>query len=255
MYNSSQTIIRAIESVKNQTYSGQVQILIVDDGSTDNSVTLVEDFKKANRSLWIDLFKKENEGVSIARNLAMDNAKGNFFAFLDSDDVWLENKLEVQLSVLNSNSEIDLIGCTANGLIITKVLGRDVGSLIHLSPFRYVIKSLMSTPSVLFRREVYDKVGGFDESFKYAEDLNYWLKCMKYFNCYVLNEPLIYVESNVNLKNSGGLSSKLWEMEKGVLKNIKFIYEEGQINFIQYYFSSIFSFIKFIRRTIIYKIT
>lgn len=248
MYNSSKTIVRALQSVKNQTYKGKLQIIVVDDGSHDESVSLIEDFKKKNVNLWIDLVKKKNGGVSSARNLGMKLAKGDFIAFLDSDDEWLKEKIELQLETIKLNPTIDLLGCTGDGITQEKVLGSKVGRLIPLSPYKCVIKTQMSTPSVFFKREIYEKIGGFNEEMKYSEDLNYWLRCMEHFKCYLLNIPLIVIERNNSMKNSGGLSSKLWAMEKGELKNIRYIYNKGHVNFAQYIFASALSFLKFIKR-------
>lgn len=253
MYNSSKTILRALESIKNQTYNGEFQLIIIDDGSLDNSVSIVEDFKKKNSDLWIDVIKKENGGVSSARNMGMKYAKGDYIAFLDSDDEWLQEKILLQLETIILNPEIDLIGCTVDGITLKKVLGRKVGLLIELSPFSYIIKTQMSTPTVFFKKEVYKKIGEFDETMKYSEDMNYWLRCMEHFKCYVLNVPLVTVERNNIMKNCGGLSNKLWAMEKGELKNIKYIYEKGLINYFQYIFARLFSLLKFIRRGVLQK--
>lgn len=253
MYNSSKTILRALESIKNQTYQGEFQIIVVDDGSYDDSVSLVEDFKNRNFDLWIDLLKKENGGVSSTRNLGMKHAQGEYVAFLDSDDEWLKEKMELQLEVMISHPYIYLLGCTY-GIILKRILGRKVGRLIPLEPFGYVLKSQLITSTIIFRREVYERIGGFDESMKYAEDMNYWLKSMEYFKCYVLNRPLVVMEYSNDMKHSGGLSNKLWAMEKGELKNIGYIYNKGHINFVQYIFASAFSFLKFIKRVISIKI-
>lgn len=254
MYNSSKTILRALESIKNQTYKGKIQIIVVDDGSYDDSASLVEDYKNKSSDLWIDLIKKENGGVSSARNLGMKLAKGDFIAFLDSDDQWLKDKIKLQLDTIHLNPDIDLLGSTADGVIFKKVLGRKVGRLIPLAPFGYLLKSQLITSTVIFKREVYFRIGGFDENMKYSEDMNYWLRSMGCFNCYLLNRPLVIMECNNNMKHTGGLSGKLWAMEKGELKNIRYVYDKDQINFGEYIFASLFSFLKFIKRVIMYKI-
>lgn len=249
MYNSSKTIIRALDSIRKQTYQeGVLQIIVIDDGSTDNSIDLVQDFKRTYSTVNITLLKKENGGVSSARNEGLKYAKGNYIAFLDSDDIWLNNKIKLQLDTIIENPNIDLLGSTFDDITFTKVLGRKVGKLIPLKPFGYAIKTQLVTSTVLFKRDVYDKIGGLNESMKYSEDMNYWFRAMKFFNCYLLNIPLVVMEHNNNMKFGGGLSNKLWEMEKGELLNIKYIYMNGQINFGQYIFASLFSLLKFIKR-------
>lgn len=253
MYNSSKTIIRALESIKNQTYNDKLQIIVVDDGSIDHSVTLVNDFKIQNTELWIDLVLKSNGGVSSTRNLGMKYAEGEYIAFLDSDDQWLNEKIEIQVEVMNFCKSIHLLGSTADGNSLNRIMGRKVGRLIPLEPFGYALKSQLITSTVFFKREVYERMGGFDESMKYAEDMNYWLRSMEYFNCYLLNKPLVIMEHNNELKHTGGLSSKLWSMEKGELSNINYIFKKGQINYFQYIFAYSFSVIKFVRRVMLKK--
>ena len=183
MYNSSKTIIRALDSIRKQTYQeGVLQIIVIDDGSTDNSIDLVQDFKRTYSTMNITLLKKKNGGVSSARNAGLKYAQGNYIAFLDSDDIWLNNKIKLQLDTIIENPNIDLLGSTFDDITLTKVLGRKVGKLIPLKPFGYAIKTQLVTSTVFFKREVYDKIGGLDESMKYSEDMNYWFRGMKFFN-------------------------------------------------------------------------
>ena len=248
MYNSSKTIVRALESIKNQDFIGKLQIVIVDDGSSDDSVSLVENFITFNQDLWIDLLKKENGGVSSARNEGMRLAKGDYIAFLDSDDFWMADKLKLQCGTMSSNKNIDLLGCVADGNILKCYLGKKVDRIILLSPFKYTIKTRLITSTVFFKKSVYDSIGGFDVAMKYSEDMNYWLRIMEHYNCYLLNESLVKMEHNDNMKHAGGLSNKLWEMEKGELSNIKYVYNAGMINEIQYVTALTFSFLKYMKR-------
>lgn len=248
MYNSSRTILRALESIKNQNFSGKLQIIVVDDGSTDNSISIVEDYIIINDDLWIDLIKKENGGVSTARNEGMKSAKGVYIAFLDSDDFWMPGKLQLQYDTISSNDHIDLLGCSADGNVLNRYLGVEVGRIILLSPFKYIIKTLLITSTVFFKKSIYDSIGGFDINMKYSEDMNYWLRIMKHFNCYFLNESLVIMEHDDNMKHAGGLSNKLWEMQKGELYNIKSVYKMGLLNNLQYIIALNFSFFKFIKR-------
>ena len=104
-YNRSHTIMRAINSVLSQTYPA-FEIIVVDDGSTDGTKELLQAHgfcKKGTKELEKKYLIQENGGVSSARNLGIKNAKGDFIAFLDSDDAWSEKKLERQLVVLKQN--------------------------------------------------------------------------------------------------------------------------------------------------------
>jgi len=115
MYNSESTILRALESIKKQTSIDYIrEIIIVNDGSRDNSLNVVLKFIKDNKHLNLILIDKENEGVSAARNLGINSSSGDWIAFLDSDDEWVNNKLELQGNVINENENIDFIGGEIN---------------------------------------------------------------------------------------------------------------------------------------------
>ena len=102
LYNCEQFISEAIESVIVQTYQNW-ELLVVDDKSTDNSLDIVKSYlQKDNRIKLIAL--KKNEGVAVARNMAIKEAKGKYIAFLDSDDIWLSDKLKIQISFLMDNN-------------------------------------------------------------------------------------------------------------------------------------------------------
>src|SRR5690625_5205046 len=97
-YNSENYIAETIESVLNQTYK-HFEMIIVDDGSKDKTVKIIEQYlKKDDRLKMIRL--KQNQGAAVARNTAINNANGRYLAFLDSDDLWLPEKLEKQLKFM-----------------------------------------------------------------------------------------------------------------------------------------------------------
>jgi len=100
-YNSERFIKDTIESVINQTYDNW-EMIIVDDASTDRTVEIIKHYQKKDFRIKL-IVLKENSGSAIARNTAMDNAKGKFLAFLDSDDMWIYNKLEKQVKFMLNN--------------------------------------------------------------------------------------------------------------------------------------------------------
>ena len=105
----------------------------------------------------------------------------------------------------------------------------------------------------MFKKEVVDKVGFFDESQKYAEEGNYFMRIANLFKCVLLNEQLVnYGQGKVGFGVSG-LSANLKEMEKGELRNLKFAYLQNYISFFTYFIAINFSILKYIRRTLIVK--
>lgn len=102
MYNSENFILETIKSVVNQTYSNW-ELLLIDDGSTDNTIQIVEDFKQKYTN--IKLFQNPtNLGAAQSRNKGILEAKGDYIAFLDADDVWKPNKLEVQIQFMQNHN-------------------------------------------------------------------------------------------------------------------------------------------------------
>ncbi len=100
VYNAEKYVKECIDSVKNQSYKNYTMYL-VDDGSTDASVKIINQ-EIANDTRFILLQTNKNEGAAVARNLAIEKARGRYIAFLDSDDVWLEQKLEVQIAFMET---------------------------------------------------------------------------------------------------------------------------------------------------------
>ena len=100
VYNASKYIEETIKSIENQTYQNY-EAIFIDDGSSDNSVEIIEKHKSQNSK--IKIIKNSHQGVSKARNIGIKNAKGRFLTFLDSDDIWLESKLEKQIEFVKEN--------------------------------------------------------------------------------------------------------------------------------------------------------
>lgn len=248
MYNAENTIATCINSVFNQTYKGKIEIIVINDGSTDNSKKIVEDIIDNNRTdIEIRLVNKDNGGVSSARNVGLALAKGKYIALLDSDDDWLSEKLEKQLKVFSDDSEISFVG----GLIYKPTLIKQ--EIIEIPVSKLIFKNYFQPSTVMFKKDVLDMVGFFDESQKYAEEGNYFMRIAKLFKCILLNQQLVnYGQGKVGFGFSG-LSANLKEMEKGELRNLKFAYKQNYISFFTYFIAINFSILKYIRRILIVK--
>lgn len=250
MYNSEKTIERALDSVVNQTYNGYLEIIVVNDGSKDNSQQIVEQFIANNPNRDIKLINQQNGGVSKARNTGLKNATGEIIALLDSDDAWFEDKLQIQMNILKSNNLIDFLGASFEGFGLKN---REEEELLKIEFKDLLYKNYFQPSTIIFKSEIINKIGYFDENQRYAEEGNYFMRIAKQFNCYFLNKNLIAFGDGKAGFGESGLSANLKEMEKGELKNLKFVYKQGWINVFTYLFVVCFSLLKYIRRILIVK--
>lgn len=251
MYNAEKTIIGVLDSVYAQTWKEDLEVIIVNDGSTDNSSALIKSYAMRYSCKNLIFVEQENAGVSRARNEGMKRSTGDWICLLDADDEWLPHKLERQLEVLNSNPQIDFLGTTRNGEICTRIGLRKLGKLNKISAKELLIKFVFVTPTIIFRRKLLNTVGYFDENQKFAEEGNYFIRMAHQFSCYLLNESLVLTGGGKHHFGESGLSSNLWKMEKGELKNIKDSYKLRIINFVEYLLFVCFSILKYLRRLFI----
>lgn len=252
MYNSSKTILKTLNSVKNQTVL-PFEVIIVNDGSTDNSLAIIENFVNENTFLNISIIDKKNGGVSTARNAGIKASKGNWIALLDSDDEWLSNKLQRQTEILSQNPQIDFLGTNRNGEYFSSILWKKLDLLTKISPKLLLVKFIFVVPTVIFRKSITDTIGFFDESQRYAEEGNYFIRIVQKYNCYLLNESLVLTGGGKAHFGHSGLSGNMKEMEKGELKNIRDSLALEIINIFEYLLLVVFSILKYFRRVIVVK--
>lgn len=254
MYNSRNTIINTLNSIKNQTTIDRIlEIIIVNDGSTDDSLEVVNRYKTENEKLPIKIIDKPNGGVSTARNKGMKVAKGNWIALLDSDDEWLPNKIEVQIKTIIGNPDIDFLGGPFNENKL-RILGKRIDSLYKAKVNDICIRNFPQPSTVIFKKKIFDEIGGFDENQRYAEDGNYFLKICSRYNLYYLPELLIIYDSGKRGFGARGLSANLKGMYIGNVKNIKELYNLKEINLSFFLFLRFFYWVKFVRRILITKL-
>jgi glycosyltransferase involved in cell wall biosynthesis len=181
-YNAEEHIARAIQSVLAQTRPVD-EIIVVDDGSTDNTAEVVRSFGDE-----VKLIRQANAGVSAARNAGIKFATGDWIAFLDADDEWLPDKIERQVQLLDRNS--DLVWVTGN---YTECLCDEDRKAPHTLPqqcesnlkgkdyFESYLEAIRlyqwgHTICMLIRRDVFDTVGLFESGLSLGEDLDMWLR-------------------------------------------------------------------------------
>lgn len=185
---------RAIRSVLHQTVQ-DFEILIVNDGSTDTTaevldVLAIEDPRIRVRHL------SQSVGVSAARNAAIEHSSGSYIAFLDDDDEWLPSKLEVQLAALRE-APPDVAGVYSPYWRVDASGRTDVWGAVNvsgsLSRREFFRRNLIATPSVVLRRDILAKVGGFDETLPCLEDWDLWVRISAVAKFIFVPEPLVKV--------------------------------------------------------------
>jgi len=243
-YNSSITLKKCLDSIILQNIQDKYEIIIVNDGSTDNTDEEVGNFIKNNPNVNIRYFYKENGGVSSARNFGLRVAKGYYIALLDSDDIWLPNKINTQLKYFKANEDIEFLGTNRNNeyhpyISTTKKIYKLTLSLLFL-------KWWPSTPTVMFKTDLIKKTGYYDENMKYAENGEFYYRVIKYSKLYVLNDSLL-----IKTFGDKGLSSNLSAMFAGEIKIIKSALKNKDLNIFTYIFFLSFLSLKYFRRVIL----
>lgn len=207
-YNRAYCIERSIRSVLAQTYQ-EFELLIVDDGSSDNTQDVVNSIGD-ERIRYIKM--PENKGVAAARNEGIRQASYEYIAFQDSDDVWKPDKLEKQIQALSKNPQAGLIYCAyecyeEDGSIgITPDEGMPLcdkqGDIYH----KLLCRNTIGAPTVLARKECFMKAGLFCERMTCLEDWELFVRIAKEYEILFLEEPLVIVylaEGGVS-SNAGG---------------------------------------------------
>jgi glycosyltransferase involved in cell wall biosynthesis len=245
-YNSEKSICRALNSIINQTYNN-FEIIIVDDGSTDNTKELIKSFLE-NKTVQYTYIYQKNSGPSSARNNGVINAKGEYIAFLDSDDEWHPQKLEIQIKVIEENNLTFL----ASTYQYDEFEDKNLNKQINLKCFSFnqlLIKTQFSTPGIIIKKDLFLKLGGFDHNMKYAEDNDLWLRLSLHTKLCMIREPKL-VRLHKNAYGESGLSGNMFAMFKGELYLLKKLWQNKSFGIVKYLFLNFFTSIKFIRRLV-----
>ncbi|MEA3291031.1 MAG: glycosyltransferase family A protein [Pseudomonadota bacterium] len=197
---------QALDSVRQQTLQ-PVEVIVVDDGSTDDTTGFIR-----QRHPWVRLLTQGNHGVSHARNRGIEAARGEWIAFLDSDDTWQPEKLARQSVRLTERGAPPV--CHTDEIWIRN--GRRVNPMHkHAKPEGWILRHCLplccvSPSSALIQREVFQKVGLFDETLPACEDYDLWLRIFSRYPAALAPEPLV-------VKHGGHpdqLSRRYWGMDR-----------------------------------------
>ncbi|MBK1897705.1 glycosyltransferase family 2 protein [Chryseobacterium paridis] len=246
LYNAESTIAFSVGSVLEQTYKNW-ELIIINDGSIDNSSDVLTDFINKQTTEIKDkiiFISQENKGPSYTRNKGIKLATGDFIAFLDSDDLWVNEKLHWQIDYLNKFKDIGIIGGGFNTAHFSKQ-----GDFIKVSYHKLLFRNFFLTPTVMIRKDFLDQEDYyFNVNKKFCEDQDLWLRLTYKREGICLNR--ILAKNIVGKANFGesGLSANLDLMHKGEIENFISQYKQKHISIITLLIISGFSYLKYYRR-------
>lgn len=239
---------QSVESVLNQTRFDLIEeIIIVDDGSIDNTRNIIFEIKDEVTNCPIKYIYQNNSGPSCARNTGIKSACAEWIALLDADDIWLPMKIERQFEVISNNSKIKFLGSHYP----LRVLFLQKHGLVKLNAYKLCIRSMPYTPSVIFERKMGLDFGLFNEKYTYNEDAEFFQKFLLVDSYYVLAEHLIEIDVGKEYYGEMGLSSNFREMYAGKKRNMRWLCEQALINKPYYWLMCVLCDIKLFRRIVI----
>ena len=197
-YNNEKFIAETVASVLNQTYK-DYEIIVVDDGSVDGTRDVLMPYMQKIRYHY-----KENGGIASAKNAGIGLSQAEFVAFLDHDDLWVPDKLQLQMEHFNENPQI--------GLVYAKYTSFRDGKELRTKPEKgysgWIFKELLSksfiqTSTVVVKRECLDAVGPYDESFSLGDEYDMFLRIARKFQCSFIDKSLTrYRVHDTNASNN-----------------------------------------------------
>lgn len=210
VFNGEKFLAGAIQSVMNQTFINW-ELIIIDDGSADHSIEIAAAFAAGDERIRLLQHPGgKNRGVSASRNLGVQQAKGEWIALLDADDVWLPQKLEKQFKIVQTNKDLSLIYSKAetvfenySGNVKNTLYGSGRPGLTKDPFIQHLNGFQIPTSSVVFNKNAFFKTGGFDEKMAFAEDTLLYHKLLLFGGLYFMDEPLVkarYHEQSVKEK-------------------------------------------------------
>lgn len=234
-YNCEKFIKTAIESVVNQTYK-DFELIIVDDCSTDGTKEIIKGYVNNDKRIKL-ICQMKNMGVANARNRGIDEAKGDYTAFLDSDDVWRKNKLEEQLAFMEKEkadivySSYDFIDEKGNKILKPFIVPEK-------TDFNKMLSENVFAPSTVMLKTGLIKKNKFNPEF-YHEDYVLWMGLMK-MNCRAAGDKKVLADYRIvegsRSRNKINAVKQRWKIYR---KNLKLNIIRSSVSFIKYAFNGI----------------
>lgn len=213
-YNAEHTILETIESVQQQTFQ-DFEFIIINDGSTDKTLEVIETVNDGR----LKVFSYSNGGVCTARNRGISHATGEYIAFLDADDLWTPDKLELQLKALQQNPEAGAAYSWTYFMYKDKDSARP-GKPVHYTgniyPYLLTENFLCHGSNPLVRRSIVETVGEFDSNFPHCADWDYYLRLALHTSFVLVPKHQIYYRQSTT-----SMTSKVSSIEKQILSMLE----------------------------------
>lgn len=203
-YNGSQYLREAVESVLSQDYTA-IEYIIVDDGSTDGSQSLIKALAESDSRIK-PIFLEKNVGVAEARNHGIKASTGKYLTFIDADDLWSNRKISAQKALFDHHPKAGLVVTAAQ--VIDKqgqhlAEKKSAARRSHVkqgcvSLYDYVSGQIPASINTMTKRECIDKVGTFNPNYIIGEDYELWMRIVRYYEYYYIDEPLHFYRVHDN---------------------------------------------------------
>ena len=182
IFNGSQYVGNLFSTLTNQIFT-DFEVIFVDDGSSDDTFQQIQKKIKAFKQLNVRAFRSSHQGLAATRNIGIRRSMGNYLTFLDCDDSWQENKLKSQVEFIAKSdsvavfSKISLVSVDGNISLSKCNKQRIAESPLDLITRKFIVYGGGS--NIMCKREIFDEVGLFDETLKFAEDFDMWIRISK----------------------------------------------------------------------------
>lgn len=204
-YNHANFITTALDSVVAQSYN-DYEIVILDDASSDQSIDQIQKFVDRHPEIPIKFLKHEqNMGGVLTLNELIENASGVYIALINSDDLWMPDKLEQQVRFLESHVDVGAVFTQAfivddNGQKITRSVDFPADIFVQKNRSRgvwlrrfFFDLNCLCHPSILIRKSIYDSIGLYDPRFRQLPDMQMWVRLFKFTKIHILEKPLVHL--------------------------------------------------------------
>lgn len=233
LYNKANYIAKTVSSVLKQNFK-EFELLVVNDGSKDNSLDIVSEIKDER----LKIIDQKNSGVSTARNNGVKAATHDFVAFLDADDWWDENHLNEMASLIKKYPDAAIFAAkysqVKNNQIKEALIGVednfDEGYINYFQTYSKTMWMPLYPSCVIIKKSVYNEVGGFKPNLKLGEDFDLWARIACEHKVAYKNKSLVYYNQDVEVENRGVNPKRFYKPNENFIFNLGYLEEYEEKN-------------------------